>query len=69
MSGVWETLDTAGGTFLSFSGPMLIQISVLVVIVLLLDRVLRTRVRAAFRYGLWMLVIVKLMLPVSLSLP
>jgi beta-lactamase regulating signal transducer with metallopeptidase domain len=51
------------------AGRMLIQSSILVLLLLLADRCLRTRVSARFRYGLWLLVLVKLLLPPSLALP
>ena len=48
---------------------MLVQSSVLIVLLLIIDFLLRKRVRAVFRYCLWMLVLVKLILPSSLSSP
>ncbi len=69
MNVVVETINGAGGAFIDFSLPMLVQSSVLVVILLLIDDVLRKRVRAVFRYWIWMLVLVKLVLPVSLWSP
>ncbi len=69
MNAVVETINGAGGTFVDFAVPMLVQSGVLVVILLLIDAVLRQRVRAVFRYWIWMLVLVKLMLPVSLRSP
>ena len=55
---VW---DQAAGIF--------IQVSVLIVLLLIIDFMLRKRVRAVFRYGLWMLLFVKLVLPASFTLP
>jgi len=48
---------------------MLIQSSLLIGILLLADTLLRQRVRAVFRYWIWMLVLVKLVLPPSLGSP
>ena len=48
---------------------MLIQSCVLIAMMLGVDLVIRTRVRAVVRYWLWMLVMVKLVLPTSLTLP
>jgi len=62
-------LNTTGKTFINFSTPMLIQSSVLIVVLLGLDLLLRKKVRAVFRYCIWMLVLVKLVLPTTLSLP
>ena len=69
MNGLIELLNAAGEAFVGFARPMLIQSSVLIVAVLGLDLLLRKRVRATFRYWLWMLVLVKLLLPVSLCAP
>ena len=44
---------------------MLIQSSLLILILLAIDAVLRKRVRAVFRYWIWMLVLIKLVLPPS----
>jgi beta-lactamase regulating signal transducer with metallopeptidase domain len=69
MSVFVETLNTAGRAFVDFALPMLIQSSLLIVALLLFDVVLRRRVRAVFRYWVWMLVLVKLVLPPSLGSP
>ena len=52
-----------------FALTMLWQSSLLILILLLLDCLLRRRVKALFRYCLWMLVLAKLLLPVGLALP
>ncbi len=69
MNVVVETINGAGGAFVDFALPMLVQSSVLVVILLLVDAALRKRVRAVFRYWIWMLVLAKLVLPASLGSP
>jgi len=69
MNTVVETINAAGGAFVDFALPMLVQSSVLFVILLVIDAVLRRRVRAVFRYWIWMLVLVKLILPPSLWSP
>jgi beta-lactamase regulating signal transducer with metallopeptidase domain/peroxiredoxin len=69
MNAIVQTLNTAGRAFVDFAVPMLIQSSVLVLILLVVDAVLRKRVRAVFRYWIWMLVLVKLVLPPSLWSP
>ncbi len=69
MDSVTTFLNEAGESFAGFSLAMLVQSSVLIVILLLLDMVLRRKVRAVFRYWIWMLVLVKLVLPPSLSSP
>jgi len=55
--------------FCQFHATMLVQSAILVVCLLLLDRVIRRRTRAVVRYGLWLLVLAKLLLPTTLKLP
>ena len=62
-------LNSAGAVFSDMALSMLIQTSILIVILLGLDFILRKKVRAVFRYAIWLLVLVKLLLPVSLSIP
>jgi beta-lactamase regulating signal transducer with metallopeptidase domain len=62
-------LNHYSNAFVHFSWIMLLQSSVLILILLGLDVLLRRKVRAVFRYCLWMLVLVKLVLPVGLALP
>ncbi|MBN2456454.1 MAG: M48 family metalloprotease [Sedimentisphaerales bacterium] len=69
MNPILEHINSAGYVFVKFASSMLIQSSVLIVILLLLDMVLRKKVRAVFRYWIWMLLLVKLILPASLSSP
>lgn len=64
-----EQINRAGSEFVGFAWPMLIQSSVLIVILLAADFLLRKRVRAVVRYWVWMLVLVKLFLPTSLWSP
>jgi len=69
MNQMLQQTNSIGRAFVEFAGPMLIQSSVLILILLLVDLFLRKKVRAVFRYWIWMLVLVKLVLPTSLSLP
>jgi beta-lactamase regulating signal transducer with metallopeptidase domain len=69
MNAFVQTLNTAGRAFIGSAVPMLIQSSLLILILLAIDAVLRKRVRAVFRYWIWMLVLVKLVLPPSLWSP
>ena len=48
---------------------MLWQSCLLIAVVFALDFVLRKRVRATTRHALWLLVLLKLVVPASLSLP
>ncbi len=69
MNSVLEAVNSAGRAFVACSLPMLIQSGVLIVVLLLADLVWRRKVRAVFRYWIWMLVLVKLILPTSLWSP
>lgn len=64
-----ETLNRWGENFLGFAGPMLWQSSVLIAVVFAFDRAFARRIRASIRYALWMIVLVKLIVPPSLALP
>jgi beta-lactamase regulating signal transducer with metallopeptidase domain len=69
MNAIVEQINSGGYAFVEFAVSMLIQVSVLIVLLFLADLVLRRRVRAVFRYWMWLLVLVKLVLPTSLSGP
>jgi beta-lactamase regulating signal transducer with metallopeptidase domain len=69
MSASLSWLNSLGDGFVLFAIRMLIQSSVLILVLLLLDLVLRRRVRAVVRYWIWLLVLAKLVLPPSLSSP
>jgi len=69
MNTILEQINSAGYVFVEFALPMLAQSSVLIVVLLLADLLLRKKVRAVFRYWLWMLVLLKLVLPTTLSSP
>jgi beta-lactamase regulating signal transducer with metallopeptidase domain len=69
MSEFVRWLNSAGDVFILFTIRMLIQSSVLILTLWLLDLLLRRRVRAVVRYWIWLLILVKLVLPPSLSSP
>ncbi len=69
MNAIIERLNSAGGLFVNFSASMLVQASILILILLALDFLLRKKVRAVFRYCVWLLVLVKLVIPPSISSP
>jgi beta-lactamase regulating signal transducer with metallopeptidase domain len=69
MNAALQWINSAGTGFVEFSAAMLIQSGVLITLLLLIDFGLRRKVRAVFRYWLWMLVFVKLVLPTSLATP
>lgn len=64
-----ERLNGVGEAFCSHAWSVSLQVSVLIAALLVLDLLLRWRVRAVVRYAMWMLVFVKLLLPPTLSLP
>ena len=69
MNAILEQVNSAGLWFVEFALPMLVQSGVLILILLLTDFALRKKVRAVFRYWIWLLVLLKLVLPTSLSTP
>ena len=69
MNAILEGINSVGRAFVEFAGPMLVQSSVLIAILLAGDFLLRRKVRAVLRYWLWMLVLVKMVLPISLTTP
>ena len=69
MNTLLETLNLWGSRFTAFAQPMVIQSGLLIALLHVADLLLRKRVRATVRYALWMLVLVKLVLPPSLALP
>jgi beta-lactamase regulating signal transducer with metallopeptidase domain len=69
MNAILEQINSAGFVFVKFALPMLVQSSILIVALLLAELLLRKKVRAVFRYWLWMLVLIKLVLPTTLSSP
>ncbi|MDD5458602.1 MAG: M56 family metallopeptidase [Phycisphaerae bacterium] len=69
MNSAINFLNTTGRSFTDFSASMLIQSCVLIVVLFLIDFLIKRRVRAVFRYCIWMLLLVKLVLPPALCLP
>lgn len=69
MNAIYETVNLLGIRFIDFAVPMLVQSSLLILILLFIDTLLRKKVHAVFRYWIWMVVLLKLVLPTSLSSP
>jgi beta-lactamase regulating signal transducer with metallopeptidase domain/protocatechuate 3,4-dioxygenase beta subunit len=69
LNNVIEFMNRWGEIHWNFAAAMFLQASVLIVVLLCLDFAILRRLRASIRYSLWMLVLVKLMLPVSLHTP
>jgi len=69
MDAVLEQINSSGKAFIAFALPMLIQSSVLIVVLLGLDAILHKRARAVLRYWIWMIILVKLLLPPTLAFP
>ena len=64
-----DVMNRVGSWFVDYSFSMLWQCSLLVVLLYLIDMILKDRTRAIVRYGLWMLVMVKLVLPAGIAMP
>jgi hypothetical protein len=64
-----ESVNRLGENFLSFAWPMLWQSSLLIAVIFALDVVSARKVRPAIRHALWMIVLLKLLLPPTLALP
>ena len=69
MDAILEQINSMGSAFVEFALPMLVQSSIIIVVLLGLDMILRKRVKAVFRYWIWMIVLLKLVLPTTLSSP
>ncbi|MCA9169438.1 MAG: hypothetical protein KDB23_17320, partial [Planctomycetales bacterium] len=65
----FQPLNDNLASITSFARAMFWQVSVLVAILLVADLLLRRHLTATSRYWLWMLVPIKLLLPVDLSTP
>jgi len=62
-------LNNIGRLFCDYAAGVFVQSALLVISLFVVDLLLRKRIRAVFRYCLWMLVLAKLILPPTLSLP
>ncbi|MGB2862177.1 MAG: M56 family metallopeptidase, partial [Sedimentisphaerales bacterium] len=69
INNVMMGLNRVGGVFYDYAASVFIQSALLVILLFAIDLLLRKRVRAIFRYCVWLLVLVKLILPPMLSLP
>ncbi len=67
--GAMETMNGLGMRFVAIAWSMMWQSSVLIILMLGVDWLIKKRARAVVRYALWMLVLVKLVLPVGLTSP
>lgn len=69
MNTVMTWLNSTGPLFCRHAFWMLLQTGILFGILWTIDRLLRRRVKASFRYALWLLILIKLLLPADLTLP
>jgi len=69
INAVVSSLNVWGEPFCRYAVAMLIQSSILIGLLLAVDFLIRPRVRAVVRYALWMLVLLKLLLPPGLTSP
>jgi len=63
------SLNRLGNAFCTYAAGAFLQSALLVIVLFCIDLLLRKRVRAVFRYCVWLLVLVKLVLPPTLALP
>jgi len=64
-----SSLNRLGSAFCTYAEGAFVQSALLVLLLFAIDLLLRKRVRAVVRYCLWLLVLVKLILPSTLALP
>jgi hypothetical protein len=69
MAALLDTINAWADHALRFAWPMLWQSSLLIGVLFALDLLLRRRLRPAVRYALWLVVLVKVLLPPSLAFP
>ena len=69
MGTIISVLNKAGEIFCQHGITMLVQFGVLTSLLFLADIAIRRRVKASLRYCLWCLLLAKLVLPTTLSLP
>src|SRR5262249_14744694 len=69
MNSLIEFLNTHATGLMDFAVVMIWQSSILITIVFAFEWLLRRRIRAAIRYALWLVVLVKLLVPPTLALP
>jgi type II secretory pathway component GspD/PulD (secretin)/beta-lactamase regulating signal transducer with metallopeptidase domain len=69
MNTLIEALNAWADHALRFAWPMLWQSSLLIAFLFVLELLLKRKVRSAVRYALWLVVLVKLLLPPSLAFP
>src|ERR1039457_2296896 len=67
MNTLIEALNAWADYALRFAWPMLWQSSLLIALLFALDLLLKRKVRSAVRYALWLVLLVKLLLPPSLA--
>jgi len=69
INSILVNLNSIGRGFCDYAGSMFVQSSLLIILLLIIDFLLRKRVRAVFRYCVWMLIFIKLIMPPTLSSP
>ena len=69
MENIIISLNEMSERLISFMGSMLLQSSILIAAIAILDFFLKSKVKAVIRYGLWMLILLKLVIPPDFSLP
>jgi parallel beta-helix repeat protein len=64
-----EQINTIAQSWWNWMWPMFWQVSVLIILIGAVDLLLQKRIWPQIRYAIWLLVLIKLILPPSLSLP
>jgi prepilin-type processing-associated H-X9-DG protein len=64
-----ETINSIASAWFAWQWAMLWQVAILIGVVAIIDRLLRKRAWPQLRYALWLLVLVKLVLPPTLTSP
>jgi beta-lactamase regulating signal transducer with metallopeptidase domain len=69
MNTLIEAVNAAGESVLGVVWPILWQSSLLIALLFAVDIGLRKKIRASIRYALWLVVLVKLVIPPTLASP
>src|ERR1043166_8890295 len=69
MNAFIDLANQLGASWFALAVPLVIQSALLLIILFAVEMLIRRRVNAAFRHALWLLVLIKLILPPTLALP
>lgn len=66
---LWDAINAFSGRVAGFAWDMLWQSSLLILLLFAVDGLFKRRLRASVRYALWLLVVIKMLLPPSFAIP